>query len=117
MTRREWIRQSVGVTAVAAMPGLSGSRNLARTAANGNPAITGRGSLKAHAAARGLLAGCAVNADLLREDEGYRNLLAEQYNIVVPENCMKWNMLRPTSATYSFGDADSLVALAEAHTM
>jgi endo-1,4-beta-xylanase len=117
MTRREWMRQAAGVTAVAAMPGLSGSKGLARTPAKGSQAITGAGSLRAHAAARSLLAGCAVNADLLREDEGFRNLLAEQYNIVVPENCMKWNMLRPTSETYSFGDADSLVAFAEAHTM
>jgi endo-1,4-beta-xylanase len=73
--------------------------------------------LKAHAAARGLLTGCAVNASLFRDDEGFRNLLAEQYNIVVPENCLKWNMLRPTAETYNFADADSLVAFAETHKM
>ena len=73
--------------------------------------------MKAHAAARGLLTGCAVNANLFREDEGFRKLLAEQYNIVVPENCLKWNILRPTVETYNFADADSLVAFAEAHGM
>jgi len=48
--------------------------------------------------------------EVFREDEGFRKLLEEQYNIVVPENCLKWNMLRPTAETYSFADADSLVA-------
>jgi endo-1,4-beta-xylanase len=121
MTRREWIRQAAGVTAVASMPELVARGGLAltavQTAANDGRAIGGAGSLKAHAAARGLLTGCAVNANLLREDESFRSLLAEQYNMVVPENCLKWNMLRPTAETYNFADADSLVAFAEAHGM
>jgi endo-1,4-beta-xylanase len=117
MTRREWMRQAAGVTAVAAMPGLLGGKGLAKTPGNQSPSITGAGSLKAHAAPRGLLTGCAVNANLLREDEGFRKLLAEQYNIVVPENCLKWNILRPTAETYDFADADRLVAFAEAHGM
>jgi endo-1,4-beta-xylanase len=117
LTRREWMRQAAGVTAVAAMPGLLSGKALAGMPENGNQVITGPGSLKAHAAARGLLTGCAVNANLFREDDGFRKLLAEQYNIVVPENCLKWNMLRPTADTYNFADADSLVAFAEAHGM
>jgi endo-1,4-beta-xylanase len=117
MTRREWMRQAAGVTAVAAMPGLTSSGGLAQSSAKSRQAITGAESLKSHAAARGLLTGCAVNAKVFREDEGFRNLLAEQYNIVVPENCMKWNMLRPTAETYSFVDADGLVAFAEEHAM
>ena len=117
LTRREWMRQAAGVTTVAAMPGLLSGRALAGRPENRNQEIAGAGSLKAHAAARGLLTGCAVNANLFRDDEGFRKLLAEQYNIVVPENCLKWNMLRPTADTYNFADADSLVAFAEAHGM
>jgi endo-1,4-beta-xylanase len=121
MTRREWIRQVAGVTAVAAMPELTARRGLASTAvltaATDGHSISGAGSLKAHAAARGLLTGCAVNANLLRDDESFRTLLAEQYNMVVPENCLKWNILRPAAETYNFADADSLVAFAEAHRM
>jgi len=117
MTRREWMRQAAAVTAVAATPGLLSGGCLAQAPASGDQAITGTGSLKAHAAARGLLTGCAVNANLLREDEGFRKLLADQYNILVPENCLKWNMLRPTDDTYNFADPDSLVAFAEAHGM
>lgn len=117
LTRREWIRQAAGVTAAAAVPGFLSRTSLAKAPANSSQSITGAGSLKAHAAARGLLTGCAVNARLFREDEGFRNLLAEQYSIVVPENCLKWNILRPTADTYNFTDADSLVSFAEAHGM
>jgi endo-1,4-beta-xylanase len=117
LTRREWMRQAAGVTAVTAMPGFLSRKTLAKTPANDAQAVTGTGSLKAHAAARGLLTGCAVNAHLFRDDEGFRTLLAEQYSIVVPENCLKWNILRPTADTYNFVDADSLVAFAESHEM
>jgi endo-1,4-beta-xylanase len=99
------------------MPGFLSHRGLAETPANDEQAVTGAGSLKAHAAARGLLTGCAVNANLFRDDEGFRRLLAEQYNIVVPENCLKWSLLRPTADTYNFADADSLIAFAETHGM
>lgn len=117
LTRREWMRRLAGATAAAAMPGFLSHRGLAKTPANDGQAVTGAGSLKAHAAARGLLTGCAVNANLFRDDEGFRRLLAEQYNIVVPENCLKWSILRPTADTYNFADADSLIAFAETHGM
>jgi len=115
ITRREWMKQAAGVTAVASMPGLMAKRILAKTSTDSGQTITGEGSLKAHASARGLLTGCAVSAELFRDDETFRNLLAEQYSILVPENCMKWNWLRPTAETYSFDDADRLVAFAETH--
>jgi endo-1,4-beta-xylanase len=99
------------------MPQILTRRSLAKAPVDNPHASTGAGSLKAHAAARGLLTGCAVNARLFREDEGFRNLLADQYNIVVPENCLKWNLLRPTADTYNFADPDSLIAFAEAHAM
>ena len=114
LTRREWIRQVAGVTAVAAMPELMRAGSPMAPTTPEQP-ITGAGSLKARAAARGLLAGAAVNANLFRDDQGFRNLLAEQCSILVPENCLKWNILRPTPDTYNFTDADSLIAFAEAN--
>src|SRR5580704_8504459 len=116
VTRRDWMKQVAGVTAFAGVPGWLRGEGANGTAVD-NAAITGAGSLKAHAAARGLLTGCAVNAGLFRADESFRTLLAEQYSIVVPENCLKWNVLRPTADTYNFTDADSLVAFAETHGM
>lgn len=117
LTRREWMRQVAGATGAGAMQGFLSRRGLAKTPANDAQAVTGTGSLKAHAAARGLLTGCAVNANLFRDDEGFRGLLAEQYNIVVPENCLKWGILRPTPDSYNFADADNLIAFAETHGM
>jgi endo-1,4-beta-xylanase len=75
--------------------------------------ISGPGSLKAHAAARGLLAGAAVNTRLLRSDATYRRVLTEQYNMLVGENCMKFGPTQPKPDTYFFNDADELVSFAE----
>ena len=79
--------------------------------------ITGAGSLKAHAAARGFLFGCAVNSGLLAHDESYASLVREQANIVVAENAMKWAPMRPAIDSYYFDDADALVAFAEKNKM
>ena len=78
---------------------------------------SGRGSLRAHAEARGLLMGCAVNMDLLEQQPSYGRVIAEQFNTVVGENCMKWAALRPTATTFDFKQADALMAFAEAHTL
>jgi endo-1,4-beta-xylanase len=116
MTRREYLKQAAGMAAAAMIPGLLGGRSAVAQGASTKP-ITGKNSLKARAAARGLLAGCAVNAPALRSDEAYRNLLTEQYNIVVAEYCMKWAALRPTPDTYAFDEADELMAFAQTHGM
>jgi endo-1,4-beta-xylanase len=117
MTRREYLKQAAAATAAVAIPGLLvGQGALAQGEAPTKP-ITGKNSLRARAASRGLLAGCAVDAAVLRSDEAYRNLLTEQYNIVVGENCMKWGNLRPTADTYSFDEADELMAFAQTHGM
>lgn len=72
--------------------------------------ITGAGSLKARAAARGLLAGAAVSIPVLRSDATYRKVLAEQYSILVAENCMKFGSTQPKPETYSFTEADELMS-------
>ena len=77
------------------------------------PGFTGPESLQAHAAARGLLYGSAVDLRALRNDQSYRRLIQTQCNIVVAENAMKWAPMRPTIDTYNFTEADELVAFAE----
>ena len=52
LTRREWIRQAAGAAATATMPMMFTG---AARAAEAAPNVAGRASLKAHAAARGLL--------------------------------------------------------------
>ncbi|HWW23935.1 MAG TPA: endo-1,4-beta-xylanase [Edaphobacter sp.] len=116
MTRREYLKQAAGAAAAAMIPGFLEGRRAVAEGAVTKP-ITGKNSLKARAAARGLLAGCAVNAPALRSDEAYRNLLTEQYNLVVAEYVMKWAALRPTPDTYAFDEADELMAFAQTHGM
>jgi endo-1,4-beta-xylanase len=82
--------------------------------------VTGSDSLRAHAQARGLLFGCAVNPALLDMDgmaagsatDPYTVLVANQASIVVAENAMKWGPLRPTPTTYDFTQADRLMRFA-----
>ena len=77
----------------------------------------GAGSLKAHAAARGFLFGCAVDIALLGRDEGYARLVREQSAILVAENSMKFAQMRPGPDRFHFEAADALLAFAETNHM
>jgi endo-1,4-beta-xylanase len=77
--------------------------------------VQGSRSLKAIGATHGLLTGCAVNTRALREDKPYADLVAGQSSILVAENAMKWQGLHPAPDTYTFDEADGLMAFAERH--
>ena len=79
--------------------------------------VGGDSSLAAHAAAHGLLYGCAVNMNALGADAAYAALVREQARIVVAENAMKWGALRPSAEGFNFDQADAMVAFAEANRM
>jgi endo-1,4-beta-xylanase len=78
--------------------------------------ISGKGSLKEHGHKRGIMAGCAVGARQLHDDV-FQRLIAEQYNLVVSENSMKFGPLSPKPGEYNWADADALVDFAEKHKM
>ncbi|RJT07793.1 endo-1,4-beta-xylanase [Halococcus sp. IIIV-5B] len=71
--------------------------------------MTARMSLRSVAEAQGFDVGAAVDADLLRNDAGYWNLLRREFTAVTPENALKMGPLRPSPDTYDFGDADAVV--------
>jgi endo-1,4-beta-xylanase len=77
--------------------------------------FTGSGSLRAHATPRGLLVGCAVVPELLSNNPQYSSLVAEQCSILVPENALKWQALRPAPDKFDFHGADAIMAFAQAH--
>jgi endo-1,4-beta-xylanase len=77
--------------------------------------VNGPRSLRAHAAAHGMLAGCAVNPDHLDGEPQYAATVAAQANIVVPENALKWAALRPAPDQYDFRKADDLIVFALSH--
>lgn len=76
-------------------------------------AVRGRHSLKEHARKRGLLTGAAVVVKALQSDPALQRLIAEQYEILVPENELKWVALRPSQDRFDFTSSDALFAFAE----
>lgn len=73
--------------------------------------------LRAAAARRGLLAGCAVQVRHLRDDPAYAALVSQQAGIVVEESALKFGPLRPSPTEFFFDNADYLFAFAKKHKM
>lgn len=73
-------------------------------------------SLRDEADRNHILVGAAVNPALLGQ-EPYAATLAREFNMVEPENAMKWTAIEPALDQYNFGPGDAVVAFAEAHHM
>ncbi len=63
------------------------------------------------------LIGAAVAYPPLMASPIYRDTLAREYNLVVPENVMKWETIEPEEAKFDFDPGDALVSFAEEHQM
>ena len=123
-TRRQFISKGLAVSGALAF-GLPSANFAAEAQINqsGGPSpspaaamgITGPGSLKAHAGAKGLLFGTAVEAQLLSSNAEVAQIVIDQCSILVAENSMKMGPMRPTPTTYSFEAGDALVAFGDAH--
>jgi endo-1,4-beta-xylanase len=96
---RDWASAATGAAAAHLLP----------ITAQATPAPN---SIGGTGAAHGILAGCAVNGLGLQRDAEFRQLLATQAGIVVPENEMKWRELRPTPDTFNYAAADRLMDFA-----
>jgi len=64
----------------------------------------------------GLLVGTAVRPYLLSE-AAYSETLAREYNMVEPEDAMKWWTVRRTPGSFDFREGDEIVRFAQAHEM
>jgi endo-1,4-beta-xylanase len=73
-------------------------------------------SLRAYADKIGILIGTAVNPTLFAE-QPYASTLAREFNMLEPENAMKWGAIRPDRGTFNFNPGDQVVAFAQAHGM
>ena len=125
-TRRAFLKQSAaamaaGGAAVVLPLGCAEPRTTAKKAPGPGrqaPALTdvnGPRSLRAAAAAHGLLVGCAVIPEKLDGEPEYAKTVAEQANILVPENALKWAALRPSSEQFDFRGADDIMVFALTH--
>jgi endo-1,4-beta-xylanase len=73
-------------------------------------------SLRQAAKARALQIGAAAFPEGLREAP-YAKLLATHFNVLTPENAMKWQPVHPGVNTWHFEPADALVSFAVQHQM
>lgn len=75
-----------------------------------------RTTLRANADCAGILVGTAVRSGPLSEG-GYAATLAREYNLVEPEDAMKWEVLHPLRDSFDFSAADRIVSFARLHGM
>ncbi|MGY5014460.1 endo-1,4-beta-xylanase [Streptomyces sp. 900105755] len=80
-----------------------------------NPAAhAASGTLGAAAADSGRYFGTAVAAGKLG-DATYSGILDREFNMITPENEMKWDTTEPSRGTFNFGPGDQIVSHATAH--
>ena len=73
-------------------------------------------SLREVAQRSGLLIGTAVRPAQLSES-AYASTLAREFNMVEPEDALKWETIRPQPQSYDFSQADQIVDFAFRHGM
>lgn len=73
-------------------------------------------SLRQAAAAAGLLVGTAVRPYALSE-AAYAETLGREFNMVEPEDAMKWWTVRRNEGAFDFQQGDQIVRFAQAHDM
>jgi endo-1,4-beta-xylanase len=116
--RRSVVVLAVGLTALlaaqsaAAGAAVSQPRDAARPPGATAPPPD---SLRALASKVGVRVGTAVNTDVLASNPAYRQITADQFSSVTPENVMKWQVVEPTQGTYDWSAADQLVNFARAN--
>jgi endo-1,4-beta-xylanase len=76
-----------------------------------------RAPLRALAQDRGFRLGAAVAYQPLVSEAAYRDTLAREFNVVTPENAMKFDALHPSRDRYDFSQADAIVKFAQGHAM
>ncbi|MFD0019721.1 endo-1,4-beta-xylanase [Streptomyces sp. NPDC058382] len=101
--RRAFTLVTAGVLTAAGVLSLAGTADAATT-------------LGASAAAKGRYFGAAVAAGHLGES-AYASTLDTEFNMVTPENEMKWDAVEGTRNTFSFGSADQIVSHAQGRGM
>jgi endo-1,4-beta-xylanase len=76
---------------------------------------TGTPTLRSAAKGRGMAFGAAVDLEALRNEQAYRDVLAREFSMLVPENELKMRNTRPAQEVFDFCDADQVVGFAQAN--
>ncbi|MFI5891915.1 endo-1,4-beta-xylanase [Actinoplanes sp. NPDC051513] len=104
--RRRVLAASLSATAAV----LAAAGSVLLTAGSADAATT----LGASAAATGRYFGTAVAAYKL-SDSVYSTILDREFNMVTPENEMKWDATEPSQNSFSYSSADQIVSHAQSH--
>jgi endo-1,4-beta-xylanase len=114
----------LGALLLALCAGAAGAADIGTTPAvtcpvTALPVLRGpnRPTLGSAAAARGVTFGAAVNLDALRNEQSYRDTLAREFTMLVPENELKMRTTRPAREVFDFCGADQIVAFAQANNL
>ncbi|MEU3776622.1 endo-1,4-beta-xylanase, partial [Streptomyces sp. NPDC032472] len=78
------------------------------------PSSAGAAALGTQAAPSGRYFGTAVAAGRLG-DSKYAAIADREFNMITPENEMKWDAVEPSRGNFNFGPADQIVNRAMAH--
>jgi endo-1,4-beta-xylanase len=73
--------------------------------------VNGEQTLREAADAHGLLVGTAVRPAQLSE-EAYASTLAREFNMLEPEDALKWEVVHPEQQSFDFSQADQVVEFA-----
>jgi endo-1,4-beta-xylanase len=112
--RRRFL-QYMGAGAIGAMLPLKHVHAAAWPAVGAAPPRSSGTSLKDIAAQKGILFGSATNANHLKEDHEYADLIAAQDAIITPANELKMKYLQPGPNSFKFDEGDWLVHWAQSH--
>ncbi len=66
---------------------------------------------------RGIKIGAAVDLPHFNNDLNYRAVLAREFNVLVPENAWKFEVVHPIRKRYNFTQVDTLIEFAKTHNM
>jgi endo-1,4-beta-xylanase len=88
----------------------------ATTPRTAGPASEGPGTLRQAAEGAKILVGAAVRSAQLSEP-AYASTLAREYNMLEPEDAMKWEVVHPAPEKFDFSQADRIVEFAAQHNM
>ncbi len=106
-------RRATAFVSILLALGMCGALPLATAAVE----LPGDPALRALAQQKGLSMGSAVGAGTIATDARYDATLRTEFNIVTPENEMKWNAIHPEPTVYNFGPADIIVTFAQQNGM
>ncbi|MDW8034205.1 MAG: endo-1,4-beta-xylanase [Nitrososphaerota archaeon] len=72
-------------------------------------------SLKSFAESCGIKIGTCVSYSPLKFDQNYTSILIREFNVITPENELKFEYVHPFRYTYNFRLADTIISFAEEH--